>query len=146
MGVWVSVSAGALNMASAYLSARWRTTALQVRMKCVSVNVFLMVMASLFFSVLTSVHVVLCFHVTFTFVHHAEFHLCLQRRLGWPWAISWWRWTGSAWRASPWAALWRSWRATTGWGWWWGGWARSRASATPRRRPHGEAKQLRGPA
>lgn len=74
-------------MDSAYLSARWRTTALQVSecvraCVCVSVNVFLTVIASLFFSVLTSGQVVFCFHVTFTLVHHAEFHLCLQRRLG----------------------------------------------------------------
>lgn len=78
----------------------------------------------------------------FTPVYHAEFHLCAQSRLGWLWAISWWRWTGSAWRASRWAALWRSWQETTGWGWWWGGWARSPASATPRRRPHGESEQM----
>ncbi|XP_039640570.1 PDZ domain-containing protein 7a isoform X3 [Perca fluviatilis] len=42
MGVWVSVSAGALNMDSAYLSARWRTTALQAGLtmgdKLVEVN------------------------------------------------------------------------------------------------------------
>ncbi|XP_044069619.1 PDZ domain-containing protein 7a isoform X2 [Siniperca chuatsi] len=42
MGVWVSVSAGALNTDSAYLSARWRTTALQAGLtvgdKLVEVN------------------------------------------------------------------------------------------------------------
>jgi len=38
MGVWVSVSAGALNMDSAYLSARWKTTALQVRKRRVNVS------------------------------------------------------------------------------------------------------------
>ncbi|XP_035801164.1 PDZ domain-containing protein 7 isoform X2 [Amphiprion ocellaris] len=42
MGVWASVSAGALNMGSAYLSARWRTTALQAGLtvgdKLVEVN------------------------------------------------------------------------------------------------------------
>lgn len=136
MDVWVSASAGALNTDSAYLSARWRTTALQVRKEGVLMC----------FSHWKQAYFPACDPVFsmwhFTPVYHAEFRLCAQSRLGWLWAISWWRWTGSAWRASRWAALWRSWQETTGWGWWWGGWARSPASATPRRRPHGESEQM----
>lgn len=145
MAVWASASAGARNMDSAYLSARWRTTAPQVSQSvCTRVGVFITVIARSFSCPLLSCgwggRVVLNLLVTFAATCHAELHLCLQLKLGSLWEINWWRWTGSAWRASPWAALWRSWRATTACGWWWGGWARSPASGTPKRRPHGEVK------
>lgn len=145
MAAWASASAGALNTDSAYLSARWRTTAPQVSQRvCTCVGVFITVIAQSFSSPLRCCgwggRVLLDLLVAFAARCHAELHLCLQLKLGSLWEISWWRWTGSAWRASPWAALWRSWQATTACGWWWGGWARSPASVTPKRRPHGEVK------
>lgn len=59
MDVWVSASAGALNTDSAYLSARWRTTALQVRKEGV-LMCFSHWKQAYFFSMWSCV-----FHVTF---------------------------------------------------------------------------------